>query len=218
MKGEEEIGISKNILLMMRYLYAYLPKVHQFIYKTIGLNFADISYTTDLNYTYWQNQFKNLKIGSTYEKGKRLEDLVQYLFNTVSGLKVTGARLRGERSEIDIFCCNISYDFYLWSLGTLILIECKNRKNKVRVSEIRNLVPIMEAKGIIGAIIFSRSGFTKPSLKEIKYQLFGGKKIIPISLDEVNEISREKSIYKLIREKVECFDNILKNNDQQLYF
>lgn len=219
LKGEEETGISKNIFLMMRNRYAYLPIVNQFIQRRSGVVIANTPSSMTLDYGYWQNELDNLrKATSSYRKGKMLEDLGQYFIHTIPGLKITAVRSKRGRAEVDVFCCNVSYDSYLWKLGALILIECKNRKKKVGVPDIRNLVPTMEAKGIIGAIIFSRAGFSSVALKEIIHQLFGGKMIIPISLQDLEGVGKEKSVYDLLREKIDYFESILENDNRQLYF
>ncbi|MHB8077206.1 restriction endonuclease [Desulfosporosinus fructosivorans] len=219
LKGKEETGVSKNILLMMRNRHAYLPVVQQFILKQSGLDIVNTSCSIVLDSDYWQRQLDNLgETTDSYKKGEMFEKLVRYFIDTIPGLKVTGTRAKRGRAEVDIFCCNISYDSYLWKLGTLILIECKYRKNKVEVSDIRNIVPTMEAKGIIGAMIFSRTGFTSVAWDEIIHQLSGGKMIIPISLEELKEVGRKKSAYDLLREKIDYFERIMENDARQLYF
>lgn len=219
LKGKEETGISKNIFLMMRNRHAYLPVVHQFIQKETGLAIVNLSSSSVLDFGYWQNQLDNLtKATSSYEKGKRLEDLMQYLIGTVPGLKVTDVRAKRGRAEVDIFCCNVSHDSYLWQLGALILIECKNRKKKVEVADIRNLVPTMEAKGIHASVIVSRAGFSSVAMDEIEHQLFGGKMFITISLQDLEGVGNEKSVYDLLREKIDDLKSILENDDRQLYF
>lgn len=219
LKGKEETGISKNILLMMRNRNAYLPAVQQFIQRNSGLSLTKASCSIILDYNYWINEYDNLcNTTSSYEKGKRLEELVQYFIRTIPGLKITDVRARRGRAEVDIFCCNVSYDSYLWKLGALVLIECKNREKKVGAPDIRNLVPTMEAKGIFSAMIFSKTGFSSVAMEEIEHQLFGGKLIIPISLKELEGIGREKSAYNLVREKIDLIEKSIEDNDEQLYF
>jgi hypothetical protein len=219
LKGKEETGISKNIFLMMRNRHAYLPVVHQFIHGKCGLNIVSTSCSMTLDFGYWKNRLDNLtKATGSYKKGKMLEDLVQYFLSTIPGLKVTGVRAKKGRAEVDIFCCNISCDSYLWRLGALILVECKNREKKVEVSDIRNMVPTMEAKGIHGAMIFSRAGFSSVAIEEITHQLSGGKMIIPICLKELEEVGCEKNTYDLLREKIDYFEKIMENDNRQLYF
>ena len=54
LRGEEEEGISKNILIMMRNRYNYLPIVHRFIEKACGIKFAQTKSKNIFDYIYWQ--------------------------------------------------------------------------------------------------------------------------------------------------------------------
>lgn len=219
LKGREATGISKNIFLMMRNRHAYLPTVHQFIRRNSGLAITNTSCSINFDHGYWENELDNLaKTTRSYEKGKRLEEFAQYFIRTIPGLMITDVRTKRGRAEVDIFCGNVSYDAYLWKLGALILIECKNRKKKVAVSDIRNLVPTMEAKGIQGAMIFSRAGFSSVAMKEIKHQLFGGKMIIPISLKELKEVDKDRSAHDLVRRKIDHFEKSIEDDIRQIYF
>lgn len=218
LKGGEETGVSKNILLMMRNRHAYLPVVYSFIRRNTGLNVNNISANT-FDYKYMKEILSQSEEAThSFEKGKKLEELAKYFLDTIPGIRVTDGRSKRGRAEVDIYCCNISYDSLLWRLGALILVECKNRNKKVSVSDIRNLVPTMEAKGITGAMIFSKTGFTSFAMKEIKHQLSGGKIIIPISVQELKETGKEKHAYDLVREKIEYFDKLLEEDINQMYF
>lgn len=219
LRGEEEPGISKNLLIMMRNRYNYLPVVHQFIQKEWGIKLTQITNKNTFNCTYWQEQLGNLPgMTSSYEKGKYLEELIQYLIGAVPGLKVTDMRAKRGRAEMDILCCNTSHDSVLWKLGALILIECKNRNKKAGPADIRNIVPTMEAKGIHAAIIVSRAGFSAVANQEIEYQSLGGKMIIPISMVDLLEVGCRKSPYDLIKEKIEASESSLMTDDRLFYF
>lgn len=219
LKGKEETGVSKNILLMLRNRHAYLPTVRRFMQEECGLTVVRTTCFHAWDCGDWHNRLTNLtEPTGSYEKGKRLEDLIQYLIGTVPGLTVTVVRAKRGRAEVDLFCCNVSCDPCLWQLGALILVECKNRKKKAEPADIRNLVPTMEAKGIHAAMIVSRAGFSAGAMAEIEHQLSGGKMILPISLSDLEGINNEKSAYDLLREKIEEVELSLENDDRQLYF
>lgn len=219
LSGEEETGISKNVLIMMKNRYAYLPVVHQFIQKECDIKFIKTTNKNIFDCIYWQKQLDNLpQITNSYEKGVYLEKLIQYMIGTISGLKVTDVRAKRGRAEVDILCCNTSHDFTLWKLGALILIECKNRNKKVTVADIRNIVPTMEAKGIHAAIIVGKLGFSSVAMEEIRYQLLGGKMILPVSMLDLVEVGHKKSAYNLIKEKIENSESLLKTDGRLLYF
>ncbi|MFC6653329.1 hypothetical protein [Paenibacillus rhizoplanae] len=126
LKGEEDTGISKNILLMMRSRNAYLPIVTQFIRKNSNLVVPIPQPSIPLDYNYWkENLYQLASVPTAYEKGVEFEELVQYFIRTIPGIKITGIREKRGRAEVDIYCCNVSFDALLWKLGALILIECK---------------------------------------------------------------------------------------------
>ncbi len=219
LKGEEEPGVSKNILLMMRNRHAFLPTVNKFIRENSGLSIRNKTCSVIFDHFYWETSLRQLKeVSQAFEKGKKLEQLVQYFFEMIPGLKVVDARSKRGRAEVDLYCCNISYDSWLWRLGASILVECKNRRNKVQVSDIRNLAPTMEAKGIHGAVIISTAGFTSVAIEEIRHQLAGGKLIVPISLSELERIGAKDGVYHLLKTKLEEFDRMLDRDDKQFYF
>ena len=142
-------------------------------------------------------------ITNSYEKGIILEEVASYFIDTIKGFKMTARRKRGEREEIDIYFCNVSLDSRLWELGALALVECKNHKKKSTVSDIRNLIPVMDTKGIKSAIMFSTSGFTRDAQQEIENQYLSGKLIITAQFKELQELSEINTPYKFIVNKIE---------------
>ena len=65
-----------------------------------------------------------------YKKGKKWENVAEYVLNSVEGWKITGKRIRAGAQEIDLSVANISLDDELWQMGAYILIECKNWKKQ----------------------------------------------------------------------------------------
>jgi len=217
--GKEETGISKNIIFLMRSRFAYLPSIYRLLSKyypkKVEERLNSICFE-EKKFKYILNEAMSLS--DTYNKGIKLEELAEYFFRTISGLIITGKRERKEREEVDLYCSNVSYESILWELGPLILVECKNRKRKVKVSEIRNLIPIMDSKGIKSAVVFSSSGFTKTALKEIEYQYFGGKYIIPIDIADIKCISESFTPFDLLVNKVKTMNKIYSNDLRNIYF
>lgn len=60
----------------------------------------------------------------------------------------------------------------------------------------------MDAKGIKTACIFSHSGFTSISIKEIEYQYLNGKYIIPIEVLDLKCINERYLPIMLIEKKI----------------
>ncbi|WP_162991242.1 restriction endonuclease [Biomaibacter acetigenes] len=217
--GEEETGISKNVIFLLRSRYAYLPSIYRLLSKYYQKKVKERLNTVHFK----EKKFRKLLNGvmsssDTYNKGIKLEELADYFFRTIPGLIITGRRARKEREEVDLYCSNVSYESILWELGPLILVECKNKKRKVKVSEIRNLIPIMDSKGIKSAVVFSSSGFTKTALKEIEYQYFGGKYIIPFDMADIKCLTKSFTPFDLLVSKVEKMGKKYANDLRNAYF
>ena len=58
-----------------------------------------------------------------YKKGKKWENVAEYVLNSVEGWKITGKRIRAGAQEIDLSVANISLDDELWQMGAYILID-----------------------------------------------------------------------------------------------
>jgi len=218
LKGQEETGISKNMMYLMRSRFAYLPKMYQLISKYYSKEVSDRLNATKFEYGKWRSLISTLDEGDQYTKGINLEALAEYFINTISGLKVTGKRIRQEREEIDILCCNVSFDPELWKLGSLILIECKNRKDKIQVSDIRNLVPIMESKGIQTALVFTPSGITTTAEKEIENQFLSGKVFICFDMKDILMVDGKRNHpYKTLINKLKALEMRYENDLRQFY-
>ncbi|GAB7388039.1 hypothetical protein BSNK01_18760 [Bacillaceae bacterium] len=203
LSGAEETGISKNILMLLRSRYCYLPVIFQLISKYFPKKLEERLTCVPFQDRLWSNLLDRLKeIINSYEKGIILEEIATHFIDSIPGLNITGKRKRGNREEVDIYFCNVSMDAVLWEMGPLILVECKNRKKKCTVTDVRNLVPVMETKGIKTAIIFSTSGFTKTALDEVENQYFNGKIILTVELNELREISEKNPPYTFLVKKI----------------
>lgn len=100
LKGEEDTGISKNILLMMRSRNAYLPVVRQFISNNSNLVVPIPQSSINLDYNYWKEKLHQLTlIPAAYDKGIEFEELVQYFIRTIPGIKITGVREKEEEQK-----------------------------------------------------------------------------------------------------------------------
>ena len=148
----------------------------------------------------WSKLIEKTQVVNRYEKGRALEDLADYLFSCIEGIKVTGRNIRYFTEEIDLCFCNYSNDALLWELGSVVLVECKNHKSKIPVKTIRNLSCIMEMKGISYSILVTTSNLTKAALKEVDKLRETNKNIIVILLDDIVNI--KKSPIDILKEKI----------------
>ena len=155
--------------------------------------------------TKFDNQKWNILVEKTnatnsFDKGKSLEDLANYFFSSVKGIKITGRNIRYLTEEIDLCLCNYSKDSILWKRGSVVLVEWKNQKDKISVKTIRDLSCVMELKGIESPILITTSVLTKPALEEIKKLQETNKNIIVIYLEEIKNI--EKPTEEILKEKI----------------
>ncbi|MEK5374533.1 MULTISPECIES: restriction endonuclease [Paenibacillus] len=216
--GSEEEGISKNIIFLMKNRYAFLSVIYNFLesffFKEVNGRFEKLEFNMK-EFGFLLDEAKHLKSG--YEKGLLFEEVASYFLRSVYGLKLMGHRIKEEREEVDLYFCNASLDPFLWNLGALISVECKNRKEKIKVSDVRNLVPVMDSKGIKTCIIFSMAGYTQISLKEIEHQFVNGRNIIPLSMEDLEKVCCNYPPNKLLADKMKELFTATDNDHRLLY-
>lgn len=120
---------------------------------------------------------KNL---SAQEKGNRLEDIASRLFTEQQGF-VVRQKVRRPTTEIDLLVLNRIDDPFWYSLQSpLILVECKNWKNKVEPKDLRDFeIKMLDRRDLCKlGIIISRSGFTKGCYETVARSSRDGHRII----------------------------------------
>ena len=213
LKGKEELAISKNLLILLKSRYVYLPDIYKIIGKYYPKEVAKRAEYNKFCNKRWESLLEAAQNGqSNYEKGVSLEDVADYYISCIEGLKVTERRVRTENEEIDLVCANVSENSELWKLGSVILVECKNWKNKVDPKVIRNLAYIMDKKGINSLFLFVKSDITSGVKDEIIKQAAHGKYIIVFTLEDlklVNENSPKP--VDIIIEKINDLEQLVEN-------
>lgn len=207
LRGLEEVGISKNILLQVKNRYAYLPIIYKVIAKRYPEEVKNRYNTKKFEIEEWKELIKDLEKGSNYEKGIHLEEIANYFIECIEGLNVSGRRVKLENQEIDLCCYNLSESGFLWELGTIILVECKNYEKTVETKEIRSMFYLMDAKGVDTFILFARNGITSGAEEEILKQSIYDKKIIVIDEDDLKRLENNgKKPIDLLKEKIEEYN------------
>ena len=213
-KGLEELGISKNILMLLKNKNAYLPVVFDLIKKYYPLEIKEKNKSEKFSRDKWLDLIAKIKSnGSNFEKGLVLEDATAYFINCIKGLKITGKRVRLENEEIDLVCCNVSENYKLWELGAVILIECKNWKEKVDTKVIRNITYIMNKKGITTTLLFTKNNITKGAQIEIHKQAAHNKFIIVFDLNDLCSLTNKNNPYNMLLTK---YDELLYITEENL--
>lgn len=204
LKGLEETGISRNILLQVKNRYAYLHTIYKIIEKRYPEEVKNRYNTKQFKVEEWKELIRDLEKGSNYEKGIHLEEIANYFIECIEGLNVSGRRVKLENQEIDLCCYNLSESGFLWELGTIILVECKNYEKPVETKEIRSMFYLMDAKGVDTFILFARNGITSGAEEEILKQSIYDKKIIVIDEDDLKMLEKkDKKPIDLLKEKLE---------------
>lgn len=107
---------------------------------------------------------------STNIKGKTLEDLTELLFTSNSFMELVNKRVSTGDEEIDLVIKNnINRPFWLAFQSPLFFIECKNWKNPVGASELRNFeVKLRNHKLAKVGFFVALGGFTAEVWSELK--------------------------------------------------
>ena len=103
LKGKEELAISKNLLILLKSRYVYLPDIYKIIGKYYPKEVAKRAEYNKFCTKRWESLLEAAQNGqSNYEKGVSLEDVADYYISCIEGLKVTERRVRTENEEIDL--------------------------------------------------------------------------------------------------------------------
>ncbi len=128
-------------------------------------------------------------------KGRALENLTEKLFNLIPCFRVAGMDVETEAEEIDLIVEIISnYMNILEILGSIFIVECKNRYEKVSSSQVSTFIEKLRIKNLRGGIIISREGITgrnqdEAARRKIRDTISGGKVILTLEKKDLEEIS-----------------------------
>lgn len=198
LKGKDSRVISKDLWILLNTRYVYLPYLYELLelpIETIGISKEKFS----------QNELKKFIQSSEqkdiYQKGLQWENAVEYFLNCISGLQISGRRVKAISQEIDLSVVNVSLDNKLWEMGAYILVECKNWNRKVGIQVIRGLAHISELKGNKTTFLFTTTGITKDAEEEILRSALDGKYILCITKNEMVQVKNNKECYQLLIDK-----------------
>jgi hypothetical protein len=154
----------------------------------------------------WRHKRSNLaelmSIGDRHERGRLLEDLMNALVTSSEGLRVVDVRHRSDYEEIDIILSLTKYNALLSHWGPIILIECKNWRDKVGTDPVRSFYTKMTTKkgAVRLGVIVSPSGFTK-GVREL-CRIFADALIIAVGSEELQEMMGHNSSFITVIERL----------------
>jgi hypothetical protein len=108
---------------------------------------------------------------SNFEKGKRLEELMDLIFSSVQGLEVTEKRVLTGDEEIDLLIKNnVQRTFWTGLISPLIFVECKNWTASVGAKEIRDFEgKLINHSNLVKVGVFvAFNGFTSEAINALK--------------------------------------------------
>ncbi len=85
--------------------------------------------------------FNKLSVGNSYEKGRRLERLLDFLLGQVADFRVVERNYRGKTDEIDLVVQLCSWSSRCWHVdgAPLVIVEAKNWAEPVDQQSVRSL-------------------------------------------------------------------------------
>ena len=144
---------------------------------------------------------------SSTDKGKSLEDLLEWFFSQFPGITVGARNLSSQSEELDLVLFNDRECPVFRSWGYEILIEAKNWSTAVDAPAVIVFLSKMRNKGIHNGILVARVGVTGigrghgGAVDAIKEALPGGFRPIVLTLADLTSIESVESFYRLLRAK-----------------
>ncbi len=139
------------------------------------------------------------------EKGKSLEELMQYLMERIPGVEVIGRAIQCDIEEIDLVLWNSQIDDVLRVWDSIILVECKNWSIKVGASHVEWFINKLRRRGIENGIFVATEGITGDSLRAagalIMESLREKIRVIVITISDLESITNIKDLQEMIKIK-----------------
>ncbi len=139
---------------------------------------------------------------TSYKKGKALEDLMVWIFNSIKGFSIN-RNIRTKKGEVDIIIINGIWGSSFWlRKGDNIPVECKNRKKDQKEGIRSNNIFQKKMEKIqyctLGFFV-STQGFSPDFLNELT---FGKKCIIPIDDYKIKELVQSNERITLLADYI----------------
>jgi hypothetical protein len=134
------------------------------------------------------------------QKKETLEDLIRFMFNSITGLQVRHMNVRTATEEIDIMVSNESKSMFWSRLGNPIFVECKNWSEKIEAKHLRDFIGKLKAQNVTTGFFISKMGVTKGFEALIRESKQEGVGIITLTGNDLEEIAQGKNPTNKIQE------------------
>ena len=217
LRGIEESSLTRRFALEMPYrvyqLNALMPVLRQCLPKDLTLPLEARTFSRET----FRDLLSSCKASTASDKGIALENLAAYMLSAVEGWQLAGRRVKADDCEIDLCFVNASLNQSAWDMGTILLIECKNRVEVTGVSVLRNLSFVMDAKGCKTGLIISMSGFSKVAAEQSKRLTCQGKSILLIDGNDLNALAASIHPSELMNDKYHALQEEVEDDIGLLY-
>lgn len=216
-KGNIPIAIDKlyegiaNVLRYNRELIAKTETVDRLVSrnKELAGRIRELEGSFAIETEILKEHIDKVEVATTnQEKKESLEDLGEYLLESLAGWKCVGTGLRTGTSELDLVMENSNrVDPFLMKMGPNILVECKNWRRPVGSEEIRDFGRDLQKRRIEYGILISREGITGDpgGRKDARGELWDffrdGTCILVLSLGDILEVANGAHLIAILRMK-----------------
>ena len=149
---------------------------------------------------------------TTTEKGRALEDLICYLFETIPGISIGARNVLNpfETDELDIGLWNEKSETRLFSLPDVIPIECKNWDSSVGSAEVDRFIGKLRRRGLRFGILIATNGITgNTEDKDAAHAIIMAglmeitpMRIIVITLEELSALEDSDQLLEMMKRKI----------------
>ncbi len=144
------------------------------------------------------------------EKGKALEDLICYIFETVPGISVTQRNTLNtfDTEEIDVAFWNERRYDGLPFLADIILVECKNWSAPVSSQEVAWFDRKLADRGMGFGVLIAANGITGNGQdRTAAHSVIAGalrerRQIVVVTLQEIEGLAHSRDLVALIKKKL----------------
>ena len=189
LRGIEESSLTRRFALEMPSRVYQLKTLMPILRQSLPSELAPPFKARDFDRQEFRALLASCEAPTASDKGMALENLAACMLGAVEGWLLAGRRVKADDCEIDLCFVNASLDQSAWDMGTILLVECKNRVEVSGVSVLRNLSFIMDAKGCRTGLIISMSGFSKVVIEQSARLACQEKYVLLIDGDDLDAVA-----------------------------
>ncbi|MBE5887050.1 MAG: restriction endonuclease [Lachnospiraceae bacterium] len=147
---------------------------------------------------------------TTYDNGRKFEDLACYLFETIPGITIAkrNAMNQYDTEEVDVSIWNDKHQDGLPFINNIFLVECKNWSSSVGSVDVNWFATKVEDRGLDFGVLLATNGITKETdeIKRAQSILSGYLRkhirIIVIDKEEILSLVNTYDMINLIKNKI----------------